>query len=93
MRVKTDSGMARFPSVNIAYLPDPARAADATVATVKFADGSGAHVTCHRRAHDEIELTVAGYATRTRHPVDAKHWLLFAVDATHHTWRVKRRLP
>jgi hypothetical protein len=38
-------------------------------------------------------LTVDRYATQRRHPVDAKHWLLFAVDSTHNSWRVKRRLP
>ncbi|WP_341317328.1 hypothetical protein WN982_39265 [Paraburkholderia sp. IMGN_8] len=77
-------------AVRIAHLPEPARAA---AAIVEFADGSGAHATCHRRAPDELELTVDGYATQRRHPVDAKHWLLLAVDATHNSWRVKRRLP
>jgi hypothetical protein len=52
-----------------------------------------AHAICHRRAHDELELTVERYATQKRHPIDARHWLLLAVDATHHSWRVKRRLP
>ncbi|MEN8503760.1 MULTISPECIES: hypothetical protein [Paraburkholderia] len=77
-------------SVRIAHLPEPARAAEAIV---EFADGSGAHATCHRRAFDELELSVDGYATQKRHPVDAKDWLLLAVDATHNSWRVKRRLP
>jgi hypothetical protein len=63
------------------------------VAVVEFADGSGANATCHLRAHDELELTVDGYATQKRHPVNARHWLLLAVDATHNSWRVKRRLP
>ncbi|HEY2020048.1 hypothetical protein [Paraburkholderia sp.] len=80
-------------AVRIAHLPEPARAAGAAVARVEFADGSGAHATCHLRAHDELELTVDGYATQKRHPVNARHWLLLAVDATHHSWRVKRRLP
>jgi len=80
-------------AVRIAHLPEPAGAADAADARVEFADGSGAHATCHLRAHDELELTVDGYATQTRHPVNARHWLLLAVDATHHSWRVKRRLP
>jgi hypothetical protein len=77
-------------AVRIAPLPEPAGATDARV---EFADGSGAHATCHLRAHDELELTVDGYATQKRHPVNARHWLLLAVDATHHSWRVKRRLP
>jgi hypothetical protein len=77
-------------AVSIAHLPEPARAA---AAVVEFADGSGAKATCRRRAPDELELTVDGYATLKRHPVDARHWLLLAVDATHHSWRVKRRLP
>ncbi|CAH2922164.1 MAG: FIG00462182: hypothetical protein [uncultured Paraburkholderia sp.] len=78
-------------AVHIAHLPEPARAA---AAVVEFADGSGANATCHLRAHDELELTIDGYATQTRHPVNARHWLLLAVDATHNnSWRVKRRLP
>ena len=77
-------------AVSIAHLPEPARAA---AAVVEFADGSGANATCHRRAPDELELTVDGYATLKRHPVNARHWLLLAVDATHHSWRVKRQLP
>ena len=77
-------------AVHIAHLPEPTRAA---AAIVEFADGSGAHATCHRRTFDELELTVDGYATQRRHPVDAKHWLLLAVDSTHNSWRVKRRLP
>ncbi|MBN3845762.1 MULTISPECIES: hypothetical protein [Burkholderiaceae] len=83
-------------AVRIAHLPEPAAATEAASraeAIVEFADGSGAHATCHRRAHDELELTVDGYATQKRHPVAARHWLLFAVDATHSSWRVKRRLP
>ncbi|HEY2604830.1 hypothetical protein P0D88_14340 [Paraburkholderia sp. RL18-103-BIB-C] len=77
-------------AVRIAHLPEPARGA---AAVVEFADGSGARATCNLRAHDELELTVDGYATQKRHPVDARHWLLLAVDATHNSWRVKRRLP
>ncbi|WP_144139218.1 hypothetical protein [Paraburkholderia sp. BCC1884] len=77
-------------AVRIAHLPEPTRAA---AAIVEFADGTGAHATCHRLAFDELELTVDPYATQKRHPVDAKHWLLLAVDATHNSWRVKRRLP
>ncbi|MFT4064635.1 hypothetical protein [Paraburkholderia sp.] len=77
-------------TVRIAHLPEPAAATDALV---EFADGSGAHGTCHLRAPDELELAVDGYATQKRHPVNARHWLLLAVDATHHSWRVKRRLP
>ncbi|MGF6773444.1 hypothetical protein P3T18_005958 [Paraburkholderia sp. GAS199] len=77
-------------SVRIAQLPEPAGAA---AAIVEFADGSGARGTCHRLAYDELELNVDGYATQKRHPVDARHWLLLAVDATHNSWRVKRRLP
>ncbi|MCC8402976.1 hypothetical protein LJ655_13960 [Paraburkholderia sp. MMS20-SJTN17] len=79
--------------VRIADLPEAAGAPHPAEARVEFADGSGAHATCHRRAHDELELTVDRYATRKRHPIDARHWLLLAVDATHHSWRVKRRLP
>ena len=77
-------------AVRIAHLPEPARGA---AAVVEFADGSGANATCHRRALDELELMVARYATQKRHPVDTRHWLLLAVDATHNSWRVKRRLP
>lgn len=77
-------------AVRILHLPEPTRAA---TAVVEFADGTGAHATCHRRAFDELELTVDRYATQKRHPVGAKHWLLLAVDATHNSWRVKRRLP
>jgi hypothetical protein len=77
-------------AVHIEHLPEPAGAA---AAIVEFADGSGAHATCNRRAFDELELTVDRYATRKRHPVDARHWLLLAVDSTHNSWRVKRRLP
>ena len=77
-------------AVHTAHLPELARAADAIV---EFADGSGAHATCHRRAYDELELTVDGYATQKRYPVNARHWLLLAIDATHNSWRVKRRLP
>ncbi|MBC8748324.1 hypothetical protein F6X42_17445 [Paraburkholderia sp. WC7.3b] len=47
----------------------------------------------HRRKHDELELTVDRYATQKCHPTDARQWLLLAVDVTHHSWRVKRRLP
>ncbi|SMG58430.1 hypothetical protein [Paraburkholderia susongensis] len=79
--------------VRIAHLPEPSAAVGLAKAIVEFADGSGAHATCHRRAPDELELAVDGYATQKRHPVDARHWLLFAVDATHNSWRVKRRLP
>ena len=79
-------------AVHIAHLPEPERAAAALLAVVEFADGSGAHATCRLRAHDELELTVDGYATQKRHPVDMRHWLLLAVDATHNSWRVKRRL-
>ncbi|PQV53834.1 hypothetical protein [Paraburkholderia sp. BL21I4N1] len=77
-------------AVSIPHLPESAREA---IAVVEFADGSGANATCHRRALDELELAVDRYATQKRHPVDSKHWLLFAVDATHNSWRVKRRLP
>jgi hypothetical protein len=77
-------------AVSIAHVPEPAGPA---AAIVEFADGSGAHGTCRRRAHDELELNVDRYATQRRHPVDARHWLLLAVDATHNSWRVKRRLP
>lgn len=77
-------------TVRIAHLPEPALAA---AAIVEFADGSGANATCRRRAWDELELMVEGYATQKRHPVDTRHWLLLAVDATHNSWRVKRRLP
>ena len=80
-------------AVHIAHLPKSERTAAAVVAVVEFADGSGANATCHLRAHDELELTVDGYATQKRHPVNARHWLLLAVDATHNSWRVKRRLP
>ena len=80
-------------AVRIADLPEPAGAPNLAEARVEFADGSGAHATCHRRAHDELELTGDRYATQKRHPIDARHWLLLAVDATHHSWRVKRRLP
>ncbi|OLL31908.1 hypothetical protein BTH42_09775 [Burkholderia sp. SRS-W-2-2016] len=80
-------------AVRIAHLPEPAAAPGLADAHVEFADGSGAHATCQRRAHDELELSVDGYATLRRHPVNARHWLLFAVDATQHSWRVKRRLP
>ncbi|HEX3379969.1 MAG TPA: hypothetical protein VGJ10_21030 [Paraburkholderia sp.] len=80
-------------AVRIADLPETAGAPDLAEARVEFADGSGAHATCHLRAHDELELTVDRYATQKRHPIDARHWLLLAVDATHHSWRVKRRLP
>ncbi|MBB5398890.1 hypothetical protein [Paraburkholderia youngii] len=80
-------------AVRIAELPEPAGAPDLAEARVEFADGSGANATYHRRAHDELELTVDRYATQKRHPVDARHWLLLAVDVTHHSWRVKRRLP
>lgn len=77
-------------AVRIAHLPEPTRGASAVV---EFADGSGASATCRLRAHDELELSVGKYATQNRHPVDARHWLLFAVDSSHHSWRVKRRLP
>ncbi|WGS51990.1 hypothetical protein LFL96_27675 [Paraburkholderia sp. D15] len=77
-------------AVNIPHPPESARAA---TAVVEFADGSGANAICHLRAFDELELSVDRYATQKRHPVDSKHWLLFAIDATHHSWRVKRRLP
>lgn len=77
-------------AVRIPHLPESARAA---AAIVEFADGSGAHATCRRRALDELELAVDRYATQKRHPVDSKLWLLLAVDATHNSWRVKRRLP
>jgi hypothetical protein len=77
-------------AVRIPHLPESAREASAVI---EFADGSGAHATCHRRALDELELAVDRYATQKRHPVDSRQWLLLAVDATHHSWRVKRRLP
>ncbi|MFM0648312.1 hypothetical protein PQR14_28660 [Paraburkholderia bryophila] len=77
-------------AVRIPHLPESAREA---AAVVEFADGSGAKATCHRRALDELELAVDRYATQKRHPVDSRQWLLLAVDATHNSWRVKRRLP
>ncbi|MBB5418885.1 hypothetical protein [Paraburkholderia atlantica] len=89
----SDSHLYPGCAVRIADLPEPAGTPNLAEARVQFADGSGAHATCHRRAHDELELTVDRYATQKRHPIDARHWLLLAVDATHHSWRVKRRLP